>query len=342
MPNYKIVDADKLDSDLEAVADAIREKAPKIDKYAFPNGMAEAVRSIGSEDRFNLNTIAVGDETQVYLRGPSAGMETPYTKSFTEIQNEGVIEYSRADEFMDVVALKAGTAIFEAKVSNTDLGGHSVGVIKEIIVINVEGGGEEVEESHSYKENMTMLVGEESEVFASCPYDTPSIYSDNITEISNDGVISYSCNGSDCIYVTALKSGYAVLLLSYSSYNPDADESVPCTMYLVVTVEGGSSGGSDDGIIRNGDTVNIAVGETKVFCTELIINASIDNMDIGDDSVAFPRVDVGGDRIYLVIEGRSVGTNSIVILYSGQEYDEYEDSYLDISGDICITVNVTG
>lgn len=48
MADYKIVDAGQLDTDLTAVADAIRERAGTAEKLSFPEGMAEAVKSISS------------------------------------------------------------------------------------------------------------------------------------------------------------------------------------------------------------------------------------------------------------------------------------------------------
>ena len=48
MADYKVVDAEQLESDLTVVADAIREKSGKSEALAFPNGMADAVRGIQS------------------------------------------------------------------------------------------------------------------------------------------------------------------------------------------------------------------------------------------------------------------------------------------------------
>lgn len=48
MPNYKVVNSDQLDSDITVVADAIRARSGASGKLAFPNGMADAVRSIPS------------------------------------------------------------------------------------------------------------------------------------------------------------------------------------------------------------------------------------------------------------------------------------------------------
>lgn len=48
MPNYKVVNADRLDADLTTVADAIRAKAGVSGKLEFPSGMADTVRSISS------------------------------------------------------------------------------------------------------------------------------------------------------------------------------------------------------------------------------------------------------------------------------------------------------
>lgn len=49
MANYKVVDAQKLDGGLTLVADAIRKRAGTSGKMAFPEGMAETVRSIPAE-----------------------------------------------------------------------------------------------------------------------------------------------------------------------------------------------------------------------------------------------------------------------------------------------------
>lgn len=46
MPNYKVVDADKLDADLGSVADAIRKKGGTEDELAFPAGFKSAVEGI--------------------------------------------------------------------------------------------------------------------------------------------------------------------------------------------------------------------------------------------------------------------------------------------------------
>ena len=44
----KVIDSAKLDADITTIADAIRAKAGTSGKMAFPNGMADAVRSIPS------------------------------------------------------------------------------------------------------------------------------------------------------------------------------------------------------------------------------------------------------------------------------------------------------
>lgn len=46
MPNYKVVDADVLDADLQTVADAIKAKAGTEEALEFPSGFASAVESI--------------------------------------------------------------------------------------------------------------------------------------------------------------------------------------------------------------------------------------------------------------------------------------------------------
>lgn len=48
MANYKIVNADQLDSDLALVADSIRTKAGKTEKLAFPDGFKSIVDGIST------------------------------------------------------------------------------------------------------------------------------------------------------------------------------------------------------------------------------------------------------------------------------------------------------
>lgn len=48
MENYKIVNADQLDSDLALVADSIRTKAGKTEKLAFPDGFKSIVDGIST------------------------------------------------------------------------------------------------------------------------------------------------------------------------------------------------------------------------------------------------------------------------------------------------------
>ena len=46
MPNYKVVDADQLDADITAIADAIRNKSDASDPLAWPDGLVQTVGSI--------------------------------------------------------------------------------------------------------------------------------------------------------------------------------------------------------------------------------------------------------------------------------------------------------
>lgn len=61
MPNYKIVDSDKLDSDLTIVADAIRAKGGTADALLFPDGMKTAIENIKAGGGGMELNIAYGD-----------------------------------------------------------------------------------------------------------------------------------------------------------------------------------------------------------------------------------------------------------------------------------------
>jgi hypothetical protein len=49
MADYKVVNAEQLDADLSAVADAIRERAGTTEELAFPGGFVSAVEGISNE-----------------------------------------------------------------------------------------------------------------------------------------------------------------------------------------------------------------------------------------------------------------------------------------------------
>ena len=60
MGNYKIVNADRLDADLLAVANAIREKTGQSEPLPWPDGYAEAIRAIEKMDYTNEDAILSG------------------------------------------------------------------------------------------------------------------------------------------------------------------------------------------------------------------------------------------------------------------------------------------
>lgn len=61
MPNYKLVDSEKLDSDLTVVADAIRAKGGTAEALAFPDGMKTAIENIKAGGGGAELNIAYGD-----------------------------------------------------------------------------------------------------------------------------------------------------------------------------------------------------------------------------------------------------------------------------------------
>ena len=64
MPNYKIVDADKLDSDLATLADSIRAKSGTSETLDFPYGMKEAVDGIQAADTTLEDGLITGTLTE--------------------------------------------------------------------------------------------------------------------------------------------------------------------------------------------------------------------------------------------------------------------------------------
>lgn len=82
MPNYKVVDADVLDADLQTVADAIKAKAGTEEALEFPSGFASAVESIKTGG---------GGDTSVE-DGLITGTLTEYTNDRVEQIRESLFE----------------------------------------------------------------------------------------------------------------------------------------------------------------------------------------------------------------------------------------------------------
>ena len=68
MPNYKVVNADQLDTDLATVSDAIKAKAGTSEQLVFPEGFISAISEIqsGSVSTGIASTIVVGTDFYAY------------------------------------------------------------------------------------------------------------------------------------------------------------------------------------------------------------------------------------------------------------------------------------
>lgn len=96
MPNYKVVDADKLDSDLKILSDGIKAKINNNSPLRFPDEMAEAIRNRGARlipktitengeyrperdgaDGYNPLTVNVPDPTELYFEGGLTELNLP-------------------------------------------------------------------------------------------------------------------------------------------------------------------------------------------------------------------------------------------------------------------------
>lgn len=89
MPNYKVIDADKFDSDLTMLADGIRAKLNTNEPLRFPDEMAEAIRTRGA--KIVPKTIEANGE--YYAEEDGADGYSPLTVSVRE-QLEGFFDES--------------------------------------------------------------------------------------------------------------------------------------------------------------------------------------------------------------------------------------------------------
>lgn len=68
---YKFVNADQLDADMAAVANAIRSKGGTSDKLAFPNGMISAISNISTGVELDFDVVAYASEEALLAAVPA-------------------------------------------------------------------------------------------------------------------------------------------------------------------------------------------------------------------------------------------------------------------------------
>lgn len=349
MPNYKIVDADKLDSDLTVVANAIREKAGRIDNLAFPFGMSGAVREIGRIDEYH--TIEMGDTVVLSPLAedfPYGG--DPITSTIDKGDNPDIIQVTKTEPVGTYLirGLSEGTTIVTMSYEYTGEEYDDMGDARDVrkkrtlrYAITVTG----VSVSGHY----TISVGESVEIGGLAEdlvWDTPIFSEDSFDCGDNPDIIEASVSDNyEAIILTGLSEGVTEFTLRYGVCDQDGNPFVRTVKYTIIVTEA-SGGGSDDIFLHTGEnTINLKVGETKLYCTDgKGDNISISIFDFGDDSVALTNIGVVGDwnqRVSIIIEGRSVGETVANIVYEATVYNPDLEDYEIWNFEYNLHINVT-
>lgn len=240
MANYKLVNADQLDADLESVADKIREKAELTDQLVFPSGFIEGIDQCSS-----LNFSVVGGTTQ-----PSDPKEnTIWVNTSTEITGwvispeqpiapeEGMVWIVDGD-FSDYVfnALKKN----EIKVYPKSIKQYIKSSWTDITESEIYQGG-------AWKPFAVGLVIYDSGTFGKSP--SGATYSVKATDLNGGGTYASVTNNSDhmlwsnngalgLFYVDRKISceGYKTLNISVSDANINTDSAYPGKWGLISTI----------------------------------------------------------------------------------------------------------
>lgn len=137
MPNYKIIDADKFDSDLKTLADGIRAKLNNKSPLHFPDEMAEAIRTRGAKlipktitengeyyaesdgaDGYSPLTVNVPDPTELYFEGGLTELNLP---RITSIKLYAFFKDSKVTKVTAPNVTKIGTMAFaDSKIATLD------------------------------------------------------------------------------------------------------------------------------------------------------------------------------------------------------------------------------
>lgn len=109
MANYKVVDADQLESDLTIVADAIRERGGTSDQMAFPEGFVSAVDGIPDK----MDEYVSGNLTEYYHATLTNPMNFGFCycqklkkAEFPELINSGYYGFQHTEALVELIAPK--------------------------------------------------------------------------------------------------------------------------------------------------------------------------------------------------------------------------------------------
>ena len=236
MPNYKIVDADKLDADLTRVADAIRETAGAAERLAFPVGMIDAIKGRSSAPAINgYATLRMGQPFDIYALVEDTAWSTPVGLSCDKGDNPTVIgvEPVENDGYIRVFGLSEGVTIltftYQYEYEIFDEIGDNAGfematrVLRYIIAVK--------QTDDTFEETINIKIGERTDFYARTSHENympEGAYFDTgagtCTEVGNDGVIEW-WYGDDFGDVTGLSEGTAILIVDYSPCIPPDLES---------------------------------------------------------------------------------------------------------------------
>lgn len=264
--------------------------------------------------------------------------------TITEIENDGVVEYSNLDDMLCITALAEGTAILEVDYS-TSMGydyekGESVEGYwhqQYRLTIVVEGNPPR-DEYYEYEENITLNIGETYDAPAPYPYDSPSISS--YEDVENDGVVWVDTSvGDEWIRIRPLRPGTAIISFSYESHNPDGVTAY-CTTTYNITVDGADyiEGTIDDGycvvVDSYGGLKDLRIREYAVRGDD-IWNCK-ERFFTYDGDIVQITVDNDG---YVTIEGKSPGETEVFLQVECDTWDNKEEG-TTTSYDIELTFTV--
>ena len=272
MPNYKLVDADKLESDLTVVADAIKAKAEIKEKLSFPDGMADAVEGIESDPKIDgYHSIKIGETINLSALSEDCELNTPGMDGgwYSTGDNEGVIGVTPETEWYVIEGLSKGTTIFTMNyhydAEEYDENDDTIIVTKERTlryVVTVTSGGGQIYVDAVFEvkvgETISLSTIGEGEAEAGTPTMTllsrgedPSII--YITAVpSNDY--------PECLDVQGVTEGKTII--TYEYYTEKWEDNYLRTVNVQINVVPGGGSTESDAEYQYEDTVSVRPGDT--------------------------------------------------------------------------------
>lgn len=239
-------------------------------KSSASNSVSYTKTTSGGAQNYGTKALAIGENISIMAK---QGIETPQIISWDCGNNAHIISVvnGETNESVIITGVSAGTTTLKINYTNSDED-YNTQTYTDIYEITVTGGGTGDNTNPSTNRTDAHTVSVEvgntinlSPAFDSS-WDNTGTISANVTEVSNDGVVSIGGFRFGLYFeCTGLKAGTAIVKVNGTVTENDGTKHA-CEITYTITVTGGSAGGGDEEKTHNfTETITVMVGEDKEY-----------------------------------------------------------------------------